>query len=141
MNRIKRIRGRRRRGLAAVELAVISPVLILILMGIIEFGWLFFFKQAITTATRVAARYATLPGATTANVTQRVHDTMNNMNLTQATYQYTVTVTRSTSGNPFERVEMSVPYNRVTIVGNFFSWLNITTIRASSSFRRESDTG
>lgn len=141
MRRIGQIGGRRRRGLAAVELAMISPVLIVILMGIIQFGWLFFFKQAMTTATRVGARRATLPGATDTQIRAAVDAAMNNMNLTKATYQYAVTLTRSTSGNPHETVLMTVPYDRVTIVGSFFNWLGITEIRASSSFRRESETG
>ncbi len=136
------LRGRRHRrsGIAAVEMAVISPVLILILMGIIEFGWLFFFKQSMTTASRVGARYATLPASTTANIEAKVDEVMNNMGLTKAKYSYTVGITRATSGQPYETVTITVPYNKASIVGQFFGWLNITQIQVVSSFRRETET-
>lgn len=135
-------RGRRhqRSGIAAVEMAVISPVLILILMGIIEFGWLFFFKQSMTTASRVAARYATLPAATDASIEAKVDDVMNSMGLTKAKYSYVVALTRSGTGQPYETVTITVPYNKASIVGQFFGWLNITQIQVVSSFRRETET-
>jgi Flp pilus assembly protein TadG len=43
-------------GLAALEFAIVLPVLILILFGIIEFGLLLFNKQVITNASREGAR-------------------------------------------------------------------------------------
>jgi Flp pilus assembly protein TadG len=44
-------------GATAVEFAIILPVLILILFGIIEFSLLLFNKQIITNATREGARF------------------------------------------------------------------------------------
>lgn len=44
------------RGAAAVEFAIILPLLILILFGIIEFGLLLYNKQMITNASREGAR-------------------------------------------------------------------------------------
>lgn len=121
-------------------MAIVSPVLILILMGIIEFGWLFYFKQAMVTASRVGARRGTLPAATTSQITTAVDQVMTNIGLTKATYSYTTAVTRATDAEPYEKVLMSVPYNKVTVLGSFFNWLNITSIDVSSSFRREMET-
>jgi Flp pilus assembly protein TadG len=45
------------RGAAMVEFAIILPLLILLLFGIIEFGLLLFNKQVITNASREGARY------------------------------------------------------------------------------------
>jgi Flp pilus assembly protein TadG len=45
------------RGVAMVEFAIILPLLILLLFGIIEFGLLLFNKQVITNASREGARY------------------------------------------------------------------------------------
>jgi len=44
------------RGAAAVEFAIVLPLLALILFGIIEFGLLFYNKQVLTNASREGAR-------------------------------------------------------------------------------------
>ncbi|WP_430463487.1 TadE/TadG family type IV pilus assembly protein [Tabrizicola sp.] len=43
-------------GVAAIEFAIIAPILILFTFGIIELGRAFFFKQNLVTATDAAAR-------------------------------------------------------------------------------------
>jgi Flp pilus assembly protein TadG len=45
-------------GVAMVEFAIGSSVLIMFLLGILEFGFLWYQKQVITNASREAARYA-----------------------------------------------------------------------------------
>ena len=54
----------RERGAAAVEFALILPVLVLILFGIIEFGLLLYDKQVITNASREGARAGIVQAAT-----------------------------------------------------------------------------
>ena len=51
-------RWRQERGASAVELALISPVLILLLFGIIVFGWTFFRAQSMQAAVREGGRLA-----------------------------------------------------------------------------------
>ena len=51
-------RGRSQEGSAAVEFAVVLPILMLLLAGFFDFGWLFFWKQSVTNASRAGARYA-----------------------------------------------------------------------------------
>ncbi len=55
---LKTIRQMKRRqdGIAAVEFAIVLPVLILLLFGIIEFGLVLFNKQVITNASREGTR-------------------------------------------------------------------------------------
>jgi len=48
------------RGVAAIEFALVTPVLILLVLGIIEFGWLFNGWVTITSAAREGARIATV---------------------------------------------------------------------------------
>jgi hypothetical protein len=50
--------GRREEGAAAVEFAIVLPVLMLLLAGFIEFGWGFYWMQTVTNASRAGARYA-----------------------------------------------------------------------------------
>lgn len=46
-------------GAAAVEFAVILPIFLLLMLGIIDFGNLFYQMHAVNEAARAAARYAT----------------------------------------------------------------------------------
>ena len=48
--------GRDQRGASAIEFAIVFPVLILILFGIIEFGVAFFTQEVLTNASREGAR-------------------------------------------------------------------------------------
>ena len=54
-------------GQSLVELAIALPVLLLILCGIIDFGWLFYNKLAISNLSREGARYVVV-NADNANV-------------------------------------------------------------------------
>ena len=55
---VRRHRKSARRGAAVVELAVVTPILLMMMFGIMEFGWIFFMKETLTNATRdrVAAK-------------------------------------------------------------------------------------
>jgi Flp pilus assembly protein TadG len=50
----------RDRGAAAVEFALVLPILLLFLMGTIEWGWFFFTHQRVVNAAREGARAGTL---------------------------------------------------------------------------------
>lgn len=54
--RTRRSRRARERGVAAVEFALIVPVLMSIMIGIVEFGWAWNFRTQLNNATHVAAR-------------------------------------------------------------------------------------
>ncbi|WP_429886081.1 TadE/TadG family type IV pilus assembly protein [Geoalkalibacter halelectricus] len=62
------------RGAAAVEFAVVLPLLLLILLGIIEYGLIFYNKQVLTNASREGARFGIVAGerATSASIEQEV---------------------------------------------------------------------
>lgn len=51
---------RSHKGQSAVEFALVVPVLLVLLMGFIDFGYLFYEFQAVENAARVAARSASL---------------------------------------------------------------------------------
>jgi Flp pilus assembly protein TadG len=51
------------RGSTAIELALVLPVLVLLLCGIVEFGLLFYNEQVITNASREAARAGIVAGS------------------------------------------------------------------------------
>jgi Flp pilus assembly protein TadG len=63
-------RGRRSRGQSLVELAIILPVLLLLLMALLQIGFLLFTQVGLTNAAREAARNAaSIPVATVADAT------------------------------------------------------------------------
>jgi len=62
------------RGTALMEMAFTLPLLLLISVGIIEFGRAFQTWQILTNAAREGARVAVLPGMTDAMVTARVQE-------------------------------------------------------------------
>ena len=66
----------RQNGAATVEFAIILPMLVFLVFGIIEFGLMFYNKQILTNASREAARVA-ITGVTVSEVKQIVLDYCN----------------------------------------------------------------
>jgi Flp pilus assembly protein TadG len=60
------------RGAELIEMALVLPLLLLILLGIVDFGFLFARYEVLTNAAREGARIAVLPGYATADVNSRV---------------------------------------------------------------------
>lgn len=69
-------RFRGERGSALVEAAITVPIILLIAVGIFEFGRAYQTWQILTNAAREGARVAVLPGSTNAGVTSRVRSSM-----------------------------------------------------------------
>ena len=65
-------RLRSERGAELIEFALIFPLLLLVLLGIIDFGFLFQRYEVLTNATREGARMAVLPNYTQADIRGRV---------------------------------------------------------------------
>ena len=61
-----------RRGVAAVEFALVAPLFFTLILGIIEFGRMMMVQEILVNAAREGARAAILPGETDAQVTTTV---------------------------------------------------------------------
>ncbi|MFH1746231.1 MAG: TadE family protein [Planctomycetota bacterium] len=130
---MKRKQGKQRHwGAATVEMAVVAPLLLTMLFGIIEYGWVFSVKQALTTAAREGARTAALPGTTEGEVETRVAEFLNPMGMTT----YNLDLTRATPGDPTETVHITIPYADVTLIGSFFGSTDYD-LGAMCSMRKE----
>ncbi len=112
-------RGRRRRAAAIVEFAVVMPVLLLILFGIIEFGQLFRIRQTCLHAAREGARLAVLQSTakpyTSGPVATRVEQIMRAGGVNYSPSM--LSVTAETAGDPMVKVTLTVPYDEVKLTG------------------------
>ncbi len=110
----------RARGAAVVEFAVVLPLLLTILFGIIEYGWIFMVRQTLQQAAREGCRVAILQASTPADVEARVDDVMGAASLAG----YTTLYTPSLPGDdpPIETVSVSIAYDSVSLVGGFFGF-------------------
>lgn len=68
----RRPRGSRRRGAATVEFAVVLPLLLVMLLGIIEMGRAMMVGEVTAAAARLGARAAVISGATNSQVVSTV---------------------------------------------------------------------
>ena len=62
------------RGAELIEFALVLPLLLLLVLGIVDFGFLFQRLEVVTNAAREGARIAVLPGYGTDDVKDRVND-------------------------------------------------------------------
>ena len=122
-----------RRAAAAVEMAVVSPLLFTMLFGIIEYGWVMTVRQTLTAAAREGARTAAMPGSTDAAVTDRVASVLAPMRLDAVAR---VNLRRATIEDPTENVSITVAYGEVSLIGNFFGSRDFN-LTASCSMRKE----
>ena len=119
---------RRRTGTAAVELAFIFPLLLTVLFGIIEVGWMFMARQMVHHAAAEVARLATLPGYESTIegpdpvLKSQVHAILaNSLNLLPAD----ITVFRNPATaalDPCEVITVTVPTRAVMLPG-YVLWL------------------
>jgi Flp pilus assembly protein TadG len=119
-------RPRKRRGAAAVELAVLAPLIGLILLGMLEMGRAMMARSLLTDASRKACRTAILPrnanSAITADVANILSD--NGLDISKATVTIQVngkTVDASTAKqNDAISVKVAMPYSQFAWTTPFF---------------------
>lgn len=124
--------GWRRRAAAVVELAVVMPLLIMLLLGIMEYGRRFMVNQTLIQAAREGCRTAVLQGSTEADVRARINTYMTAAGLPT----YTVSIARATTADPTETVVVSVLRSNISLFGSFFG-STAGTMSSSCSMRKE----
>jgi Flp pilus assembly protein TadG len=126
----------RRRGTAIVEFAVVLPLLLVLLFGIIDFGWIFMVRQTLTNAAREGCRVAVLQTATAEQVANRVRSVMQPTGYAQGTDW---TLTTSAIDAEVQWVQVSMPVDRCTLVG--FVVKGGYSLTGRSSMRKEGVAG
>jgi Flp pilus assembly protein TadG len=108
-----------RRGTVAVEMALLLPLLLLLLFGMLEYGSLFWRAQQIGAAARQGARIGALPSGTATAVTTTVDAMMDNAGLGDAGYSVTLNPANPAALAPGETftVTITVPYPAIQLTG------------------------
>ena len=114
----KRTRGRRERGQSLVELALITPVFLILALGVIDYGRVYFAYVSVTNGARTGADYASastaqaadLDGITAAALTETselLDTSVDNPDVTVAT---------GTDGNGIDYADVTMTYTFSTLI-------------------------
>ena len=133
--------GGRRRGAAAVEMAVILPVFLVMVLGLIEASRLGMAAQLLSGAAREGCRVASLPGNDSTAVTSQITSTLSGSGISP-----TVTITcadgstlssTAPAGGTAIKVTLSVPYSQIAWFApvQYFGSMTVTASATMSSER------
>ncbi|MBC8289375.1 MAG: pilus assembly protein [Planctomycetes bacterium] len=137
-----------RRGAAVVEMAMVLPIFMMVVLGIVEFGRAMMVGQMVTNAAREATRMAIVDGSSNTSVTQWV-ETFLNDSLGVSASDVTVAITVDPApGNedPLDKIEdaqtrdlvtikIDVPFDKVSYIPG--DYLSGKKLKAQSAMRHE----
>jgi len=139
-------RFRSQKGAALIEAAVTIPIVLLIAVGIFEFGRAYQTWQVLTNAAREGARLAVISGSTDANVTTTVRNYMQAGQLDNYATA-TVTITRNvalTGSDTGSQVQINYPFQFmvlqpvIQLIDSASTTGTPITMQASALMRNES---
>lgn len=133
-------RCHRRRGASAVEMALVLPVFLVVILGIIEFGRAMMVSNLITNAARQAGRMSTLEGTTNAEVTAYINNFLSqSVGATGASASTTISISPADGNADPENeignagsgdlitIKVQVPFNDVALIpGSYLAGRNLT---------------
>ena len=111
--------SRVRSGLAAVEAALIFPLLFLLIFGVLEYSWMFLKAEEISAAARHGARVAVTESATNVQMLAAIDQLMLENGLDTSGYVVTtipLDVSIGPPGAPLT-VTITVPYANIALIG------------------------
>lgn len=145
---MKLIRRRERRGAAVVEMAMVLPIFVMVVLGIVEFGRAMMVGQMVTNAAREATRLSIVDGSSNSSVSTWVESFLND-SLGVSASDVTVTITVDPApGNddPLDKIEdaqtrdlvtikVEVPFDKVSYIPG--DYLSGKKLKAISAMRHE----
>jgi Flp pilus assembly protein TadG len=148
LNSIRR-RWKLASGQELIEFALVLPLLLLVLLGIIEFGLLFQQYEVVTNAAREGARIAVLPTYTKADALTRINQYLTAARLDPglATSNVGNPVANPIGGNCMFTVKVDVSYpHGILFVGGIASYFGgvfpgTVNLTATSTMRTEAASG
>lgn len=122
-------------GIASLEFVIIMPVLLILLFGVMEYGWMLTKSGEVVNAAREGARAGARADAVNADINDVVDARMADAGMGGA--GYTATITNAAAVGDPVTVEISVPYDGVVELIGFFLVPVPATLEASVSMARE----
>jgi Flp pilus assembly protein TadG len=110
-----------RRGVAAVEMALLLPVFLTLVLGVLEATRLGTASQVLTNAARDACRVAVLPGSTSDDVQQRVNDVLSEAGITAPTVIPSPSNWETAAQGTAITVTIEVPFEDLSWLNNPFT--------------------
>lgn len=124
-----------RRGVAASELAVCLPVLVLLVLAMIECCTMIFLKQSLTVAAYEGVRTSIEPNAVAADVETKCEGVLEDRRVEQPQIVITPANFESLAPGEYVTVTVSAPADRNSVLpGNFFGGRTLT---ASATMMKE----
>jgi len=127
MTEWKRMRSQEQ-GSSLVELALVLFVLVLLVMGVVDFGRAFHDYIVITNASREGARYASRFPDDSVGITSATRQEAANSGLAPAELAVGITGLGATAGQP---IRVTTTYNFQTFLGGFVGRPNLTLRNAT----------
>lgn len=131
-----RFKPKRSRGAAAVEMAILAPVIVALIMGQIEASRLGMVAQLLTTAAREGCRKAVVPGYTQSHVQSAVDAVLTGSGISVGTVTPSPSNWATASKGTAITVSLSVPYSEVSWLGSPF-YFKDATVSASATMSSE----
>ncbi len=137
LDKVCRSYRKKRRGAAAVEFAVVAPIFLLLVFGMIEYGRMVMVQQVLVNASREGARKAVLDGSTQQDVVDVVQQYTNSASIQGVTISVTPADPQDAAFGDPVTVTVSVGFNQVSWLPSPM-YLGGKTLSATSVMRRES---
>jgi Flp pilus assembly protein TadG len=114
-------------------MAIITPLMLALIFGIIEFGWMFTVQHTIVNASREGARVGVLQGSDAVDMEAQARAFLVPMGLDD---EVVIQITEATLADPFVTVRLTVPRDQVSLVGDFFGFVG-GTVEGTTTMRKE----
>jgi Flp pilus assembly protein TadG len=130
---------KREEGAAAIEFAILLPLLMMILFGIIEFGLVLYRQEVITNASREGARFGIIigdPRPTTGDIQTVVNTYLTNAGLYAGNATVSVTGAQGAPGSDLT-VSVVYPYDFLVLPSFATSLANTLNLSATTLMKME----
>ncbi len=135
--KVSRAQCRARRAVAAVEFAMIAPVMMVFTFGMVEVGRYMMVKSQAIQATREGARLAVLPNASSSTVTSKVQESLQLLAINNATIELVPSTLSTAAPGSYVTVRVRIDPTTVSWVPGFLDPY-IPDFVAETVMRRES---
>ena len=124
-----------RRGQNLVEVALVLPIMVIMMLGIVEFGFLYFARGSVDNAAREGARYGSIHPTDTAGIANQVTQTVMGIDTTPSNGFNVEVSYPDGDSQPTSRIRVTVTYPLTT----FWPGPGSTTYVTAATMRIETN--